>query len=65
MSSVNPTGELTRQLAEFVAKIPDPVTVRLRVASEMTTASGSPRALLSPSGHRTSPCRTRSVNPSG
>src|SRR5271168_31686 len=40
MSSVNPTGELTRQLAEFAAKIPDPVAARLRAASEMTTASG-------------------------
>jgi peroxiredoxin len=40
MSSVNPTGELTRQLAEFAAKIPDPVAVRLRAASEETTASG-------------------------
>jgi peroxiredoxin len=40
MSSVNPTGELTRQLAEFVAKIPDPVATRLRAASDETTASG-------------------------
>jgi peroxiredoxin len=40
MSSVNPTGELTRQLAEFAAKIPDPVATRLRAASDETTASG-------------------------
>jgi peroxiredoxin len=40
MSSVNPTGELTRQLAEFAAKIPDPVAARLRAASDETTASG-------------------------
>ncbi len=40
MSSVNPTGELTRQLAEFTAKVPDPVALRLRAASEETAASG-------------------------
>ena len=40
MSNINPTGELTRQLAEFTAKIPDPVAVRLRAASEVTAASG-------------------------
>jgi peroxiredoxin len=40
MSSVNPTGELTRQLAEFAAKIPDPVAARLRAASDETTTSG-------------------------
>jgi peroxiredoxin len=40
MSSVNSTRELTRQLAEFAAKIPDPVAARLRAASEETTASG-------------------------
>jgi hypothetical protein len=40
VSSVNPTGELTRQLAEFTAKIPDPVAARLRVAADDTTASG-------------------------
>jgi hypothetical protein len=33
MSSVNPAGELTRQLAEFAAKISDPFAVRLRTAS--------------------------------
>jgi peroxiredoxin len=40
MSSVNPTGELTRQLAEFAAKIPDPVTQRLEAAADDITASG-------------------------
>jgi peroxiredoxin len=40
MSSVNPAGELTRQLAEFTAKIPDPVAARLRAAFDETTASG-------------------------
>ncbi len=40
MSSVNPTGELTRQLAEFSANIPDPVAARLRVAADDITASG-------------------------
>src|ERR1700722_1726878 len=40
MSSVNPTGELTRQLAEFAAKIPDPLATRLRAASDETTVSG-------------------------
>jgi hypothetical protein len=40
MSSVNPKRELTGQLAEFAAKIPDPVAVRLLAVSEETTASG-------------------------
>jgi peroxiredoxin len=40
MSSVNPAGELSRQLAEFAAKISDPFAVRLRAASEETAASG-------------------------
>jgi peroxiredoxin len=40
MSSINPTGELTRQLAEFSANIPEPVAARLRVAADDITASG-------------------------
>ena len=40
MSSVNPTGELTRQLAEFAAKIPDPVVATASGRSEETTGSG-------------------------
>jgi hypothetical protein len=65
MSSVNPTGELTRQLAEFTTKIPDPVATRLRVAADDVTASGSLPASVSASRPRTSLCLTPSVDPSG
>lgn len=41
MSSVHPKGELSRQLREFAAKIPDPVAERVRVAADEITASGA------------------------
>ncbi len=41
MSNVHPKGELSRQLREFAAKIPDPVAERLRAAAEEITASGA------------------------
>lgn len=40
MSSGRPIGELTRQLSEFAAKIPDAIVERMRAAAEETMASG-------------------------